>query len=231
MMSISACRMGLVSTTNRKLGAPATLKSVAGHVRRPFVTAQPGSSSKPAASSSLALPVEMKDIWTPRRLLASSFSGSSSPIRRRWKSTMSSAVYEDSDSDDDQQHSLETRTQGLAAAAEMRAADSDANNARASHEEAWMINLGRGNDNEWLTGPREDAWYTGVHPRDCPGTWMLICVVLLFSHCVCYTAWLWLVLDVFAWRCFKSSHDLHNLIAVQYNTIQYNNNNNNNNNK
>lgn len=106
----------------------------------------------------------------------------------------SAAVYEDSDSDDDQQqqqHSLllETRTQGLAAAAEMRAADGDTNNnARASHEEAWMINLGRGNDNEWLTGPREDAWYTGVHPRDCPGTYdvdvIILCRVIVFTVCL-----------------------------------------------
>jgi hypothetical protein len=35
---------------------------------------------------------------------------------------------------------------------------------------AWMINLGRKNhDNEWLTGPRGREWFTGVHPRECPG--------------------------------------------------------------
>ena len=170
-MSISACRMGLVSTTNRKLGAPATLKSAVGRVRRPFVTAKPGSSSKPAAAPSSVLPAEMEARWTPRRLRASSSTWSSSSPSRRWKSTMSSAAYEDSDSDDDHHHSLETRTKGLAAAAEIRAASEDSATTSASHEEAWMINLGRGNDNEWLTGPREDAWYTGVHPRDCPGTW------------------------------------------------------------
>ena len=89
-------------------------------------------------------------------------------------------AYDDSDSEEEQQQSLETRTKGLAAAAEIRvAADAPAaaaaaaggGAASASHEEAWMINLGRGNDNEWLTGPREDTWYTGIHPRDCPGTY------------------------------------------------------------
>lgn len=39
-----------------------------------------------------------------------------------------------------------------------------------SHAEAWMINLARNDqDNAWLTGPRPDAWWTGVHPRDCAG--------------------------------------------------------------
>lgn len=38
-----------------------------------------------------------------------------------------------------------------------------------SHEEAWMINLGRGNDNEWLSGPRPQEWFTGLPPSKCPG--------------------------------------------------------------
>ena len=38
-----------------------------------------------------------------------------------------------------------------------------------SHEEGWMINLGRGNDNEWLTGPRPQEWFTGLPPSMCPG--------------------------------------------------------------
>mmetsp|Transcript_1798 Transcript_1798/g.2737 ORF Transcript_1798/g.2737 Transcript_1798/m.2737 type:complete len:900 (-) Transcript_1798:1715-4414(-) len=38
--------------------------------------------------------------------------------------------------------------------------------------EEWKDNLGRndGRDNEWLTGPRDEAkWYTGVKPSNCPG--------------------------------------------------------------
>jgi hypothetical protein len=38
-----------------------------------------------------------------------------------------------------------------------------------SHEEAWMINLGRRRENAWLTGPRSDEWFTGVVPSKCPG--------------------------------------------------------------
>ncbi len=39
-----------------------------------------------------------------------------------------------------------------------------------SHEEAWMLNLGRGDNNEWLLGPRDpDEWFTGLKPTSCPG--------------------------------------------------------------
>ena len=34
-----------------------------------------------------------------------------------------------------------------------------------------MINLGRGNNDEWLLGPRdEDEWFTGLKPSTCPGS-------------------------------------------------------------
>lgn len=52
---------------------------------------------------------------------------------------------------------------GHAAAVEART------NMETSHEEAWMVNLGRGNDNEWLTGPRPVEWFTGIEPTKCPG--------------------------------------------------------------
>ena len=40
-----------------------------------------------------------------------------------------------------------------------------------STKEAWMVNLGRNDDNAWLTGPRnEQEWFTGVPPSQCPGT-------------------------------------------------------------
>ncbi|KAL7479203.1 hypothetical protein ACHAW6_004944 [Cyclotella cf. meneghiniana] len=35
-------------------------------------------------------------------------------------------------------------------------------------QEAWMVNLGRGDD-EWLTGPRGRDWFTGKAPDVCPG--------------------------------------------------------------
>ena len=40
-----------------------------------------------------------------------------------------------------------------------------------AHVEEWMINLGRDNGeiDAWLTGARPDDWWTGPHPKDCPG--------------------------------------------------------------
>ena len=37
-----------------------------------------------------------------------------------------------------------------------------------SVQEAWMVNLGRG-DEKWLTGPRDKEWFTGMAPDTCPG--------------------------------------------------------------
>ncbi len=37
-----------------------------------------------------------------------------------------------------------------------------------SHQEAWMVNLGRG-DEAWLSGPRHSDWFTGLEPIACPG--------------------------------------------------------------
>lgn len=53
--------------------------------------------------------------------------------------------------------------QGHAAAAEAR------NKLNMSHAEAWMINVGRGTNNQWLTGPRSEDWFTGLPPSQCPG--------------------------------------------------------------
>ena len=148
MLSPSACRMGLVSTTRRKIGT-----SVAGQVpvfsRRPFLT-----SFKPS-SSSLGIEVE-----TGVRARRSSPSFKRDTPVRRWKSTRVAPLYDADDSDGDE---LEVRTKGFAAAAQLRATE------KLSHDEPWMINLGRGIDNDWLTGPRDDDWFTGIHPRDCPG--------------------------------------------------------------
>ena len=33
----------------------------------------------------------------------------------------------------------------------------------------WKRNLGRDNQDAWLKGPRPDSWFTGIHPRNCPG--------------------------------------------------------------
>lgn len=67
----------------------------------------------------------------------------------------------DSSSDDDEEDSK--RSHGHAEAAKARSAF--------SHEEAWMVSLGRDDNNEWLLGPRDaNEWFTGLKPSTCPGT-------------------------------------------------------------
>jgi hypothetical protein len=77
----------------------------------------------------------------------------------RHKSTAAAAIVDYEDDED----VVTNASLGHAAAAEA-AASMDK-----SHEEAWMVNLGRGNENEWLTGPRPEEWFTGLAPCKCPG--------------------------------------------------------------
>ena len=75
----------------------------------------------------------------------------------RWQSTQTE-VY---DSEDD----LDYRSKGLVSAAALRVASSSA-----YVDGLWKVNLHRGTDNAWLTGPRlAHDWFTGLPPKDCPG--------------------------------------------------------------
>jgi hypothetical protein len=75
----------------------------------------------------------------------------------RWQSTQT-ALY---DSEDD----LDYRSKGLASAAALRVSTS-----ATLADDLWKINLHRGNDNAWLTGPRKaEEWFTGLAPNECPG--------------------------------------------------------------
>ncbi len=66
------------------------------------------------------------------------------------------AVY----SDPDFEETVWNKSQGHAQALKIRST---------SPVEAWMVNLGR-DDNEWLLGPRDpDEWFTGLKPSCCPG--------------------------------------------------------------
>ena len=82
---------------------------------------------------------------------------------RSWKSTMASVDYYYDDADEDIDIDEINRSRGHAEAAEARATS------HLSHDESWMINLGRDGDNEWLLGPRPDDWFTGMKPGVCPG--------------------------------------------------------------
>ena len=73
----------------------------------------------------------------------------------RWKSSL--AAYSDSDSDEENDVVATTTRSTFGEGA-------------LSHEEAWMVNLGRADNNKWLTGPRDaDEWFTGKQPKLCPG--------------------------------------------------------------
>jgi hypothetical protein len=151
MLSPNACRMGLVTTTRRQIGY-SLLTSPSMGSRRALLTASSNSSLLVSGGRSDA---ETSSIWTLPRQAGN----------RRWKSTRMASAY---DTDEDSDGSLDARSKGFEAAAQLRSTSSEQK--LWAHEEAWMVNLGRGNDNEWLTGPREEEWFTGVHPRDCPGT-------------------------------------------------------------
>jgi hypothetical protein len=105
---------------------------------------------------------------------------SDTAVDRRYKSTVSAVEY-----DVDEVNRITTpNTLGLSylghsAAAEYRLQqqqqqqNQDPTQIVAS--EPWRINLGRGDDNAWLMGVRNDQeWFTGIAPADsCPGTFVL----------------------------------------------------------
>ena len=102
-----------------------------------------------------------------RRLLAPTVSmhGSSSwgvvPILSSHFSTRSS--YEDTEEEEEEEE-IVNRSFGHTAGIDARH-----HSPHHTHEEPWMINLGR-EDDAWLHGPRAaDSWFTGLPPKDCPG--------------------------------------------------------------
>lgn len=116
-------------------------------------------STRALASASFRSTVGRKQLSTSRTLV--SRLDKSTSIRRtslRHKSTAAAAVAVDYDDE-----IVTDSTIGHAAAAQV------AVKLDKSHEEAWMANLGRGNDNEWLSGPRPEEWFTGIAPSNCPG--------------------------------------------------------------
>ena len=140
MLSTQAARMGSVHTTLRKIG----MKS------HPFCSIGAAVSRCHRSAFSLS--------ETSRRQLR---------VHRGsviYKSSLASNNENDWENSDD----LDLKTKGFKAAVSANSAKANFL-ANRSHEEAWMINLDRDGDKEWLTGPRTDEWFTGVHPRECPG--------------------------------------------------------------
>jgi len=160
MLSPEAARMGSVYTTLRKIG----MKAV-GTTKHQLDKHRKLSSNR--FVSNLLVPSHSKILKTS--------SGNRQPTSAlvnlmRHKSTLAEEDYTE-DYDENQDH-LDLRSKGHAMAANLRASQQQQNTAATAtttNDEPWMINLGRYNDNAWLMGPREDAWFTGVHPRNCPG--------------------------------------------------------------
>lgn len=144
MLSPSAARMGCVKTTLRKIGPSGRRFRSSSSV----TTATGGRREALLAAAGSGTGRSRQGLSYARAALAADV--------RRWKSTMAS--YGDYEDEDDS-----NRSHGHAEAAKARSTF--------SHEEAWMINLGRDDSNEWLTGTRDaDEWFTGLKPSICPGT-------------------------------------------------------------
>lgn len=121
-------------------------------------------STRALVSTSLRSVVGRRQLSASKKLVSklqtTSLRRASSVSTRRFKSSAAAAVLDDYDDDDDV---VSDASIGHKAAAEQAVASTK------THEEAWMVNLGRGNDNEWLTGPRPEEWFTGLAPSKCPG--------------------------------------------------------------
>jgi hypothetical protein len=145
MLSPQAARMRLVKTTIRQIGGFDSS-------RRYFGVAVRGERGKLLGSGTSR---NNNTLTHPLAALSSD--------ARRWKSTV--AAYDDSDDEE-----TSNKSRGHAEAALARSATT-----AHSHEESWMINLGRDGDNEWLLKTRDpDDWFTGKKPSICPGELLLI---------------------------------------------------------
>jgi 5-histidylcysteine sulfoxide synthase len=159
MLSPSAARIGTTSTMLRELAKT--------KARRRYLTASAScrfrNNRKGFSSVSHGGRLSSKAIGTRKSALLPNthvaFSTTSDGFSNRWKSTMASHSDSDSDEDNDDDDEVNTAT-----------TRNIVEGGALSHEEAWMINLGRSDNNKWLTGPRDpDEWFTGKQPKLCPG--------------------------------------------------------------
>jgi hypothetical protein len=147
MLSPSAARIGTTSARLRELAKKRPPGCRFFNSRNGFSSFRHGGNL-----SSKAIEVRSKALSTNARAF---FSTTSDVSSTRWKSTMASYDFDNEDDDEEVKHNATTRTIGVGTL---------------SHEEVWMVNLGRSDNNEWLTGPRDpDEWFTGKQPKICPG--------------------------------------------------------------
>ena len=136
----------IVTTTSKmmmcmnRFGAITSLRSIANQTRRTFVVKVPVIRTAPTSNR-------------VRQALPSSSAISTS---LRYKSVAAVPEY-----DYDEVFAVKSKGHADAAAARTEL--------DTRPDEAWRINLGRGNVNQWLTGPRSEDWFTGMLPSCCPG--------------------------------------------------------------
>lgn len=157
MLSPAAARMGKVLELGRKKGRRSYLSASVGRCfgrnQKKFSLKLPLLSSTNVTNATRTTTLLFPD--TTRAAFSSS-STTSDHSSSRWKSTMASYNEDESDDGDD----------AIGDVVKNGGGGGDA----LSHEESWTINLGRNDNNEWLTGPRDaDEWFTGRQPNICPG--------------------------------------------------------------
>lgn len=151
MLSIQAARMGSVSTTLRRIGCCTASSSRCWN-----------SNLAPTSTFRSTSPLSNNNTMRKDEDNANLKNNKLNNIQRS-KSSSAAAL-------DD--HDDESNYGGLAAIAIEKAMQRTLDDAgQSSLKEAWMVNLGRKDDNAWLMGPREKEWFTGVPPSKCPGRW------------------------------------------------------------
>lgn len=140
MLSIQAARMGSVTTSLRRIGCTGS-----------------------RWNSNLA-PTTLRSTSVSNIMRKDDDNTTLNKKLNKLQRNKSSAAYALDEHDDD-------NYAGLAAAAMEKAMQRTLDDAgKSSQKEAWMVNLGRKDNNAWLTGPRDEKeWFTGVPPSECPG--------------------------------------------------------------
>lgn len=144
-----------LAVSGRSIAAFWSSSSLKGSVRRPF--------SAVTSEASLHSTTKTSRLSDARTALASDSVG-------RWKSTMAS-FSESDDEDESNTHAMEYAVHSNKMSHNGHAAAAKAHvDSSSTLDDSWRINLGRGDNNKWLTGPRdEDDWFTGLKPSICPG--------------------------------------------------------------
>jgi Sulfatase-modifying factor enzyme 1 len=171
MLSASAARMGTVKTTLRQIGKSGRLRTPSAVSSRSGKAFWSSWSLKDGIGKSFSIMTSTTPSTKTSRLSDARAALMSDSISRR-KSTMAS--YAESDDEEENTIYVVENTAGSDKRLSSHHGHAEAAKSRVdgmtSLDDSWRINLGRGDNNAWLTGPRnEDEWFTGLKPSVCPG--------------------------------------------------------------